>query len=118
VRALRSAQKSIVDEANQDGSDNDEPLTVGRDQYKIVNSHLAVEGNYSIDERRYRHVVSRSIALLTFDVDGKTSDDDSSQSNLNYESEETLAALSHACLLINVIAFYLHISLPFRLHQL
>jgi len=58
------------------------------------------------------------LVLLTVDVDGKTPDVDSLQSTLSHELYEVLSALSHACQLINVIAFYLHIALPFRLHQL
>lgn len=58
------------------------------------------------------------LVLLTLDVDGKSADMDSLQSTLSKELYEVLSALSHACQLINVIAFYLHITLPFRLHQL
>ena len=43
---------------------------------------------------------------------------DSPQLTPAYQTHEVLSALSHACQLINVIAFYLHINLPFRLHQL
>ena len=56
--------------------------------------------------------------LLTADVGGKTPEEDSVQSTVSYELFELLSGLSHACQLINVIAFYLHITLPFRLHQL
>jgi hypothetical protein len=55
--------------------------------------------------------------ILTVDVSGKTPDEDSLQSTFSYELYEVLSGLSHACQLINVIAFYLHIALPFRLHQ-
>jgi hypothetical protein len=58
------------------------------------------------------------LVLLTVDVDGKNPEIDSFQSTLSHELYEVLSALSHACQLINVIAFYLHIALPFRLHQL
>ena len=58
------------------------------------------------------------LVLLTVDVNSKTNDADSLQSTLSYELFEVLSGLSHACQLINVIAFYLHITLPFRLHQL
>jgi hypothetical protein len=43
---------------------------------------------------------------------------DSPQLSPSSDSYEVLSGLSHACQLINVIAFYLHINLPFRLHQL
>lgn len=52
------------------------------------------------------------------DVDGKSADIDSLQSTLSKELYEVLSSLSHSCQLMNVIAFYLHITLPFRLHQL
>lgn len=55
---------------------------------------------------------------MTVDVGGKTPEEDSVQSTVSYELFELLSGLSHACQLINVIAFYLHITLPFRLHQL
>jgi hypothetical protein len=104
MRALSSAQQSIVDETNSDWSENDETFS---DRYQIVNSYLPVNGDYQIAK-----------LLLTVDVDGKNPDIDSFQSTLSHELYEVLSALSHACQLINVIAFYLHIALPFRLHQL
>lgn len=58
------------------------------------------------------------LVLLTIEVDKQNTDSDSFQSTLSHELYEVLSALSHACQLINVIAFYLHIALPFRLHQL
>ncbi|CAF0884523.1 unnamed protein product [Rotaria sp. Silwood1] len=107
IRALSSAQQPIVDETNNDWSENDESPSVGGDRYQIVNSCLPTNGDYQIDR-----------LLLTTDVDNKTPDVDSLQSTLSHELYEVLSALSHACQLINVIAFYLHIALPFRLHQL
>ena len=65
-----------------------------------------------------RDALLRVLVLSTVDVDSKTPDSDSLQSKVSYELYEILSALSHACQLINVIAFYLHIALPFRLHQL
>jgi len=50
--------------------------------------------------------------------DSPAYDIDSPQLSPSSEAYEVLSALSHACQLINVIAFYLHINLPFRLHQL
>ncbi|CAF2421952.1 unnamed protein product [Rotaria sp. Silwood2] len=79
----------------------------GRDRYKIVDSCLPANGDYQIDK-----------LLLTANVDNDNSDTDSLQSTLSHELYEVLSALSHACQLIHVIAFYLHIVLPFRLHQL
>lgn len=58
------------------------------------------------------------LVLVAAGVDNKTPDFDSLQSTLSHELYEVLSALSHACQLINVIAFYLHITLPFRLHHL
>jgi len=107
MRALSSAQQPIVDETNNDWSENEETLTVGGDRYQIVNSYLPVNGDYQIAE-----------LLKTIDVDNKNGDVDSLQSTLSHELYEVLSALSHTCQLINVIAFYLHIALPFRLHQL
>jgi hypothetical protein len=63
-------------------------------------------------------IFSTFLVLLTVDVDGKNPEIDSLQSTLSHELYEVLSALSHACQLINAIAFYLHIALPFRLHQL
>ncbi|CAF0841091.1 unnamed protein product [Rotaria sordida] len=107
IRALSSAQQPIVDETNSDWSENDELLSLGGDRYQIVNSCLPANGDYQVAK-----------LLLTTDVDNKTPDVDSLQSTLSHELYEILSALSHACQLINVIAFYLHIALPFRLHQL
>ena len=59
-----------------------------------------------------------NLVLSTIDVNGNTPEADSLQSILTCELYQVLSALSHACQLINVIAFYLHIALPFRLHQL
>ncbi|CAF3698911.1 unnamed protein product [Rotaria sp. Silwood1] len=73
---------------------------VGGDRYQIVNSCLPANGEYQIDE-----------LLLTTNVDYI-------HSTLYHKLHEVLSALSHACQLINVIAFYLNIALPFRLHQL
>ncbi len=42
---------------------------------------------------------------------------DSPQLSPSRDSYNTLSALSHACQLINIIAFYLNIKLPFHLHQ-
>lgn len=55
---------------------------------------------------------------MALDVENTTTDHDSLQAALTNELYEVLSGLSHACQLINIIAFYLHISLPFRLHQL
>lgn len=55
---------------------------------------------------------------LTVDIDENMPDPESPQSSISRDFHEVLSALSHACQLINVIAFYLHIHLPFRLHQL
>ncbi|CAF0968761.1 unnamed protein product [Adineta steineri] len=107
MRALSSAQQPIVDEINSDYSENDDSLNVGGDRYQIVSSCLPLNGDYQIAK-----------LLITVDVDGKSPDVDSLQSTLSHELYEVLSALSHACQLINVIAFYLHIALPFRLHQL
>ncbi|CAF0839924.1 unnamed protein product [Adineta ricciae] len=107
MRALSSAQQPIVDETNSDYSENDDSLNVGGDRYQIVNSCLLANGDYQIVK-----------LLLTVDVDGKTQDADSLQSTLSHDLYEIVSALSHSCQLINVIAFYLHIALPFRLHQL
>lgn len=124
MRALSSAQQPIVDETNNDWSENDETLSVGRDRYQIVNSCLAANGDYQFVKcmffclSRTDEMLFGILVLATVDVDSKTPDADSLQSTLSYELFETLSALSHACQLINVIAFYLHIALPFRLHQL
>ncbi|UJR21103.1 hypothetical protein I4U23_024203 [Adineta vaga] len=114
MRALSSAQQTTVDEINSDYSENDESLNVG-DRYRIVHSCLPLNGDYQITKRMLP--ITHSF-LSTVDVDGKTQDVDSLQSTLSHELYEVLSALSHACQLINVIAFYLHIALPFRLHQL
>ncbi|CAF3779735.1 unnamed protein product [Rotaria magnacalcarata] len=109
LRALSSAQQPIADEANNnnDWSENDDTLAAEGDRYQIVNSCLPANGAYQIAK-----------LLLTLDVDNKSPDSDSLQTTLAHELYEVLSALSHACQLINVIAFYLHIALPFRLHQL
>jgi hypothetical protein len=74
--------------------------------------------SYFFFEKIKNHILDISIVLLTVDVDGKNPEIDSLQSTLSHELYEVLSALSHACQLINAIAFYLHIALPFRLHQL
>lgn len=51
MRALSSAQQSIVDETNSDWSENDETLSVGGDRYQIVNSSLPINGDYQIAKR-------------------------------------------------------------------
>ncbi|CAM4742828.1 unnamed protein product [Rotaria magnacalcarata] len=109
LRALSSAQQPIADDANNnnDWSENDDTLAAEGDRYQIVNSCLPANGAYQIAK-----------LLLTLDVDNKSPDSDSLQTTLAHELYEVLSALSHACQLINVIAFYLHIALPFRLHQL
>ena len=53
MRALSSAQQPIVDETNNDWSENDETLSVGGDRYQIVNSRLPVNGDYQIAKRMY-----------------------------------------------------------------
>ena len=58
------------------------------------------------------------LVLENISVDSKTPEIDSIQSAYTQELYQILSGLSHACQLINVIAFYLHITLPFRLHQL
>ncbi len=65
------------------------------------------------------------LVVSIYNVDRKKSephrpenDSDSPQLSPSSETYEALSALSHACQLINAIAFYLHINLPFRLHQL
>lgn len=107
MRALSSAQQPIVDDTNHTWSENDEALSVGGGRYQIVSSYLPANGDYQIEK-----------LLLTVEVDGRTPEVDSLQSALSHELYEVLSALSHACQLINVIALYLHIALPFRLHQL
>ncbi|CAF4413683.1 unnamed protein product [Rotaria socialis] len=109
LRALSSAQQPIADEANNnnDWSENDDILAAGGGRYQIVNSCLPANGDYQIAK-----------LLSTLDVNNKSPDMDSFQTTLTHELYEALSALSHACQLINVIAFYLHIALPFRLHQL
>jgi hypothetical protein len=120
MRALSSAQQPIIDETNNDWSENDETC----DRYQIVNSYLPVNGDYQIDKRMFLSFIHQCkslylfLVLSTLDVDVKTPDTDSLQSTLSHELYEVVSALSHACQLINVIAFYLHIALPFRLHQL
>ena len=44
-------------------------------------------------------------------------DSDSPQLSPSCESHDTLAALSHACQVVNIMAFYLDIKLPFHLHH-
>jgi len=51
MRALSSAQQSIVDETNSDYSENDETLNVGGDRCQIVNSCLPLNGEYQIAKR-------------------------------------------------------------------
>lgn len=124
MRALSSAQQPILDEINSDYSENDDSLNVGGDRYQIVHSCLPLNGDYQIAKRTSFASLLGSeprlstVVLLTIDVESKTHDVDSLQSTLSHELHEVLSALSHACQLINVIAFYLHIALPFRLHQL
>lgn len=50
-------------------------------------------------------------------VDGATGDLDSFQLSPSSDAFDTLLALSHACQLINAVAFFLDIKLPFHLHQ-
>ncbi len=55
--------------------------------------------------------------LVVSIYNGETSGDfESSQLSPSCDSYNTLSALSHACQLINIIAFYLNIKLPFHLH--
>jgi hypothetical protein len=52
MRALSSAQQSIVDETNNnEWLENDETLSVGGDRYQIVNSSLPINGDYQIAKR-------------------------------------------------------------------
>ena len=53
MRALSSAQQPIVDETNNDLSENDETLSVGRDRYQIVSSCLAASGDYQFAKRTF-----------------------------------------------------------------
>lgn len=53
MRALSSAQQSIVDGTNSDMSENEETLGVGGNRYQIVNSYLPVNGDYQIEKRNY-----------------------------------------------------------------
>ena len=53
--------------------------------------------------------------MVNVNVD--TSTPDSPRVSMGDDFYQVLSGLSHACQLLNVIAFYLHIHLPFRLHQ-
>ena len=64
MRALSSAQQSIVDETSSDILENDE---VGRDRYQIVNSYLPVNGDYQIAKRKcsfYRYKTIRFFFIV------------------------------------------------------
>jgi hypothetical protein len=51
MRALSNAQQPIVEETNNDWSENDDSLIFGGDRYQIVNSYLPVNGDYQIAKR-------------------------------------------------------------------
>lgn len=51
MRALSSAQQPIIEETNNDSTENDDPLTIGGGRYQIVNSCLPVNGDYQIAKR-------------------------------------------------------------------
>ncbi len=53
MRALSSAQQPIIEETNNDWTENDDPLAVGGDRYQIVNSYLPINGDYQISKRRF-----------------------------------------------------------------
>lgn len=56
-------------------------------------------------------------AVLRDNIDGPINDIKLLQWSLSKDAYETLAALSHSCQLINIIACFLSVELPFRLHQ-
>jgi hypothetical protein len=52
MRALSSAQQPIIDETNNDWSENDETC----DRYQIVSSYLPVNGDYQIAKRMFTFI--------------------------------------------------------------
>jgi hypothetical protein len=64
MRALSSAQQSIVDETNSDWSENDETLSVGGDRYQIVNSSLPINGDYQIAKRMCLIFFSKKLKII------------------------------------------------------
>ena len=56
-------------------------------------------------------------AVIRDNTDGPINDYESAHSSPSSEAYETLAVLSHACQLINIVACILSVKLPFYLHQ-
>ena len=63
---LSSAQKSIIDDINNDTTDNDEILNLEGDKYRSVDSHLAVNGDYQVNKRKYFALLIIRIYLVSF----------------------------------------------------
>lgn len=106
MKDLLIAQQTTTDEIHYNSEDDNDSSIVIDYKYQIDNSSLPNNGDYQIDN------------ILRIDNGDLTKIEvDSPQLSLCHNLHEVLSALSHACQLINVIAFYLHINLPFRLHH-
>ncbi|CAF0741841.1 unnamed protein product [Adineta steineri] len=107
IRNLSIAQQTTIGGVYDESTENNETVNVSDYRYQIVNSYLSKNGDYQIDK-----------LVSIANIDTNMNDPDSPQSSLSRDLYYVVSALSHACQLINVIASYLHIHLPFRLHHI
>ncbi|UJR28391.1 hypothetical protein I4U23_009632 [Adineta vaga] len=107
IKDLLQAQLSTSDGTNEEQVEQQEILNIQDYRYRIVRSHLSKNGDYRIDS-----------LLSLCNIDNDIHEPDSPRTSVSHDLYEVISGLSHACQLINIIAVYLHINLPFRLHQL
>ncbi|CAF0766473.1 unnamed protein product [Didymodactylos carnosus] len=103
VRAMiNNAEQTTVDATGQWSEYDDQSFNK---KFRIVASCLPGNGDYAFD---------KLLQIKTDSIENANSLSSSTSHQLN----EIMSGLSHACQLINILAFYLNITLPFRLHQL